>query len=251
MSDLPLIFGHRGAAGLAPENSLPGFERAVALGADGVECDVHLSADGVPVVIHDAAIGRTTDSRGTVESLTAHDLAHLRLRRGGGPLPTLDAVADLLAPTGLFLNVEIKTSRRGRRYDGIEAAVARCLDAAGMTGRAIVSSFEWECVGDFLALARPRAALGLLDRRGLAGAGGATRALARARALGFGGLCLPAECLSGLRLGPTDRAAVWVYRADTRASLRRAFAAGVGAVITDRPDLALALRDGSGSGPLP
>jgi glycerophosphoryl diester phosphodiesterase len=244
LSDAPLIFGHRGAAGLAPENSLPAFERAIALGADGAECDVHLSADGVPVVIHDAAIGRTTDGRGTVESLTARDLANRRLRHGGGPLPTLDAVAGLLAPSKLFLNVEIKTAQRGRRYPGIEAAVVRCLDAAGMMDRAIVSSFEWDCVGDFLALARPRTALGLLDRRGVAGAGGATRALARARALGFDGFCIPAECLSGLRLGPTDRAAVWVYRADTRASLRRAFAAGVGAVITDRPDLALALRDG-------
>ncbi|MQA65049.1 MAG: hypothetical protein GEU76_03975 [Alphaproteobacteria bacterium] len=243
MSGRPLIFGHRGAAGLAPENSLPGFERAVALGADGVECDVHLSADGVPVVIHDAAIGRTTDGGGTVESLMARELARLALRRGGGPLPTLDAVVDLLAPTGLLLNVEIKTGQRGRRYDGIEAAVVRSLARAGMTERAIVSSFTWEYVANVLALARPRATLGLLDRRGLAGAGGATRALASARALGFDGLCLPAECLRGLRLGPADRAAVWVYRADTRAGLRRAFAAGIGAVITDRPDLALALRD--------
>lgn len=245
MSGRPLIFGHRGAAGLAPENSLPGFERAVALGADGVECDVHLSADGVPVVIHDAAIGRTTDGGGTVASLTARDLADRTLRHGGGPLPTLDAVTGLLAPTRLLLNVEIKTGQRGQRYDGIEAAVVRSLARAGMTERAIVSSFAWDCVADVLALARPRAALGLLDRRGLAGAGGATRALARARALGFGGLCLPAECLRGLRLGPADRAAVWIYRADTRATLRRALAAGVGAVITDRPDLALTLRDGN------
>jgi glycerophosphoryl diester phosphodiesterase len=244
LSGHPLIFGHRGAAGLAPENSLPAFERAVALGADGVECDVHLSADSVPVVIHDAAVGRTTDGRGTVESLSSNDLARLALRRGGGPLPTLDAVARLLAPTGLLLNVEIKTAQRGRRYDGIEAAVVRSLGRAGMTERTIVSSFAWDCVADVLALARPRGALGLLDRRGVAGAGGATRALARARALGFDGLCLPAEYLRGLRLGPADRAAVWVYRADTRAGLRRALTAGVGAVITDRPDLALLLREG-------
>jgi len=244
LSGGPLIIGHRGAAGLAPENSLSGFEHAVALGADGVECDVHLSADGVPVVIHDAAVGRTTDGRGAVESLTARELARLTLRRSAGPLPTLDAVAALLAPTGLLLNVEIKTARRGRRYPGIESAVVRSLVRAGMTTRTIVSSFAWECVTGVLALARPRAALGLLDRRGLAGAGGATRALASARALGFDGLCFPVECLRGLRFDPGDRAALWVYRADTRAALRRAFAAGIGAVITDRPDFALALRDG-------
>lgn len=248
MTARPLIFGHRGAAGLAPENSLSGFDRAILLGADGIECDVHLSADGVPVVIHDAAVGRTTDGRGTVESLTARELARLALRRGGGALPTFDAVVDLLAPTPLLLNVEIKTAQRGRRYPGIEAAVVRSLARAGMTGRAIVSSFEWECVADVLALARPRAALGLLNRRGLAGAGGTTRALARARALGFDGLCLPAECLRLLRLDLADRAAVWVYGVDTRSALRRAFTSGIGAVITDRPDLALVLRDGGGSG---
>lgn len=247
MTGRPLIFGHRGAAGLAPENSLGGFERAIALGADGVECDVHLSADGVPVVIHDAAVGRTTDGRGTVESLTARELACLALHHGGGSLPTLDAVAGLLAPTGLLLNVEIKTAQRGRRYPGIETAVVRSLARAGMTGRTIVSSFTWEYVADVLALARPRAVLGLLNRRGLAGAGGATPALARARTLGFDGLCLPVEGLRPLRLGPSDRAAVWVYGVDTRAALHRAFAAGIAAVITDRPDLALALRDDGGS----
>jgi glycerophosphoryl diester phosphodiesterase len=148
----------------------------------------------------------------------------------------------------LLLNVEIKTAQRGRRYAGIEVAVVRSLARAGMTGRAIVSSFTWECVADILTIARPRTALGLLNRRGLAGAGGATRALARAHTLGFDGLCLPVECLKPMRLGPSDRAAVWVYGADTRAALRRAFSAGIGAVITDRPDLALALRDDGGSG---
>src|SRR5205814_885143 len=47
------VVGHRGAAGLAPENTLPSYERALACGVDAVECDVHLSKDGVPVVIHD------------------------------------------------------------------------------------------------------------------------------------------------------------------------------------------------------
>lgn len=52
----PLIIGHRGASGLAPENTLASFSLAVALGADGVEMDVQLSRDGRPVVMHDTRV---------------------------------------------------------------------------------------------------------------------------------------------------------------------------------------------------
>ena len=45
--------GHRGARGLAPENTVPAFERALALGVDTLELDVGVTADGVVVVAHD------------------------------------------------------------------------------------------------------------------------------------------------------------------------------------------------------
>jgi glycerophosphoryl diester phosphodiesterase len=73
----PLVFAHRGGAGLAPENTLTAFARGFEAGADGVECDVHLSADGVPVIIHDATLERTTDARGPVRALTADELARV------------------------------------------------------------------------------------------------------------------------------------------------------------------------------
>ena len=62
----PLIVAHRGASGLAPENTLAAFRLAIELGAPAVECDVHLSADGIPVVIHDAQLDRTTNGKGPV-----------------------------------------------------------------------------------------------------------------------------------------------------------------------------------------
>ena len=51
---LKKIFAHRGASAYVPENTLPAFEKAVDIGADGVELDIHLSRDGRLVVIHDA-----------------------------------------------------------------------------------------------------------------------------------------------------------------------------------------------------
>lgn len=48
--------GHRGARGLAPENTLAGFERALAIGVTTLELDIALSADGVPVIVHDPSL---------------------------------------------------------------------------------------------------------------------------------------------------------------------------------------------------
>ena len=71
----PRVFGHRGAAGLAPENTLPSFALGLALGADVLELDVHGTRDGAIVVLHDTTLERTTDGSGPV---CAYTLAELR-----------------------------------------------------------------------------------------------------------------------------------------------------------------------------
>jgi len=62
----PLILGHRGAAGVAPENTLQSFARGIADGAHMLESDVHATRDGVPVLIHDPDVDRTTEGQGAV-----------------------------------------------------------------------------------------------------------------------------------------------------------------------------------------
>jgi glycerophosphoryl diester phosphodiesterase len=113
---LTRLIGHRGAAGLAPENTEAGFRKAASLGVRWVEFDVHLSKDGVPVVIHDDAVDRTTDGRGEVAALT---LAELRGLDAGSwfdlefrhqRIPTLDETIALLGELGLGAVVEIKPS---------------------------------------------------------------------------------------------------------------------------------------------
>jgi len=73
----PIVFGHRGASGERPENTLISFERALEHGADVIETDVHLSRDGEVVVLHDADLARTTDGAGEVGSLDYGDIARL------------------------------------------------------------------------------------------------------------------------------------------------------------------------------
>ncbi|MYC77909.1 hypothetical protein F4X10_19280 [Candidatus Poribacteria bacterium] len=61
---------HRGASGIAPENTLAAFEKALDIGVDAVELDLHGTADGEVVVIHDASLDRTTNHYGRVNQTT-------------------------------------------------------------------------------------------------------------------------------------------------------------------------------------
>lgn len=78
LSGGPLLIGHRGAAGLAPENTLASFREAVERWAvDMIELDVRASADGRCVVIHDATVDRTTNGTGPVAGMTLEELQSL------------------------------------------------------------------------------------------------------------------------------------------------------------------------------
>jgi glycerophosphoryl diester phosphodiesterase len=110
--------GHRGARGLAPENTLLGFQRAVELGVDMLELDVRLSKDGEVVVLHDALLDRTTDALGPVAERTYAELerldaGHAFARDGGFPfrgqgarIPRLVDVLD--AFPDVMVTVEVK-----------------------------------------------------------------------------------------------------------------------------------------------
>jgi len=95
---------HRGASGLAPENTMAAMKRALAFPfVEWIELDVQLSKDGVPVVIHDDTVDRTTDRKGRVADFTAAELqamdAGSRFSPAfrGEPVPTLEQVLELTA----------------------------------------------------------------------------------------------------------------------------------------------------------
>src|SRR5690606_1419485 len=75
-----VVIGHRGAAGLAPENTLIGIERGLAEGSDWIEIDVQLTADGHLVWMHDATGEGTTNASGRVEEMTS---ARVKTRDAG------------------------------------------------------------------------------------------------------------------------------------------------------------------------
>ena len=139
------VWAHRGASAKAPENTLAAFRLAHELGADGVELDVQLTADGQVVVIHDETLDRTTSGKGpvgvrTLRQIKALDASNGREGYQGESVPTLDEVLDVLGPTGMNLNIELKNSVEP--YPGLEQAVLGIVDAAGLAERVIYSSFN-------------------------------------------------------------------------------------------------------------
>ena len=137
-----LIFAHRGASAYAPENTLPAFELAADMKAFGVELDVHLTKDGVLVVTHDDEISRVSDGKGFVRDLTFDELRSYNFaakfeKFGRVQIPTLDEVYELLSSRGLYCNVEIKPST-----PGIVKKTLDCAAAHGMREKVIYSSFD-------------------------------------------------------------------------------------------------------------
>lgn len=100
------IFGHRGASGHAPENTLAAFRLAFAQGADGVELDVHLSRDARVMVHHDPDTRRSAGQALAIAATASRRLRELPLW-GGGPMPYLEEVLALLPP-GKGMLIEVK-----------------------------------------------------------------------------------------------------------------------------------------------
>lgn len=235
MPRTPLVIAHRGARGLVPfENTLHAFERAVELGADMVEFDVHQTADGQLAIFHD---DRLPDGR-AVADLPLADLQAWALTQGFA-LPELGATIDALAGR-IGLDVEIKGV-------GYEAAVLEALVTRLPYDAFVVKSFHDRSVLQ-LKLLDPRARAGLLlgdddpanplqTRRSEL----FPRARLRACRADF---VAPYHQL--VRLGYTWRMArlgmpVYTWTVNDPVDMQRLLRLGVDALITDRPDVALAL----------
>ena len=114
------IFGHRGASAYAPENTLPAFELAERLGADGIELDVQMTRDGECVVIHDERIERTGTGEGYIRDYTLEELRafsfHNRMEEYRGvKIPTLQEALELVKPGNMAVNIELKQGSSGIR----------------------------------------------------------------------------------------------------------------------------------------
>jgi glycerophosphoryl diester phosphodiesterase len=233
---LPALVGHRGAAALAPENTLASFEAAARSGVGWVEFDAKLTRDGIVILMHDDTLDRTTDGRGPV---AATDYAAIRrLDAGGwfGPLwrgatvPRLDEALHRLAELGLSPNIEIKACP-GREAATARATVEVIRQVWPQRRPLLLSSFAWDSLREAQRVAPD------LPRGWLVWDGPGDW---RERAAGLA--CVAVHCadefLTPAWAGDIKRAGyqLAVYTVNDPARARRLRGWGVDCVITDRPD---------------
>ena len=148
--DTPLVWAHRGASGYAPENTLESFQKAIDMKADGIELDVQLTKDDQIVVIHDELIDRTSDGKGWVKDYTLEELHKFNYNKthpesAHADIPTLREVYELIKPSGLTINVELKTGIVF--YNELERKVIELTREMGMEEKVLYSSFNhYTCV---------------------------------------------------------------------------------------------------------
>lgn len=133
----PLIVGHRGAAGLAPPNTILGVERALEAGADGVELDVQRTADGELVLFHDPILDVASNASGFVARTTMDELEDATVH--GEPIPTLAEALALIAETDAELFLELKAP-------GYGGAVLDTVREFGLLDRTTIVSLETEAL---------------------------------------------------------------------------------------------------------
>jgi glycerophosphoryl diester phosphodiesterase len=249
----PVLVGHRGAAGLAPENTLVGCRLAVERwGADALEVDVRASADGAAVLFHDATFDRTTDGSGAVAAMAldrlrsldaghgflAEDGAH-PFRGGDVRIPTFSELLEALPDT--LILVDLKTAAAA-------APLAAAIDAAGAWERVIVAGEDRADRGPLLSYRGPTGLAQQDTARFFAAHHLGLRRFWRPTA---DVACLP-ESHRGLRIltpgvigGLHERGlALWVWTVNEEADMRRLLGWGADGIITDRPDrLHRVLRD--------
>lgn len=107
--DAGLLSAHRGGRGEFDENMLAAFQASYEAGLRGFETDVHFTSDRELIIIHDSTLTRSTTSSGTVENMTAAELALVRTKLGH-PLPFLDDVLNYFADKSVYLELEMKTT---------------------------------------------------------------------------------------------------------------------------------------------
>lgn len=252
----PWIIAHRGASGLAPENTLTAFILAAEQGADWIELDLRLTKDGHVVVCHDATVNRTTNGKGPIDQYSLAELQALDagysfssdggktfpFRGLGLRIPTLEEVIAVL-PERVGLNVEIKSApwdpAKQQRGQAIAQRLAELVrQRPELQERLLASSFDARVLTTLRQLA-PDLPLGLCTipltplpqqlQATLAGGFDAFHPMD----IGFdehGAAVLATAHLSGLLVN--------VWTVDTESRARELALLGVDGIITDFPELA-------------
>ena len=221
-----ICFGHRGASGYEPENTLRSFKRAIDFGCDWIELDVYLADEHI-VVIHDEDLSRTTNGTGRVSTSSFTYLRSLDAGKGEH-IPTLEEVIALVDHQ-CGINIELKGP-------GTAAAVGKLLAATHYPkDEILISSFDHHEV----ALMDPEWNRAALFEKVYA------EYVDRALALDAVSINLDRHLVTETAVANAHSAGlnVNVFTVNTPADLEQMRALAVDGVFSDFPDRVLALQD--------
>ena len=169
-----LIHAHRGASAYSPENTLAAFSKAIEQDADCIELDVHLSKDNQIVVAHDERLERVSNGTGYINDHTLEELKQLDFCRvkpeyaqtesSPQTIPALSEVFSLVKPTRLTMNIELKTTER--LYPQLPEMLVSLANEFSMSDRIIYSSFNHYSLMQIKSIT-PKARIGLLYNMGM------------------------------------------------------------------------------------
>lgn len=237
-TDKILIYGHRGAGFLAPENTMTSFELAYEIGVDSIELDIHMTRDGALVLMHDHDVSRTTDGQGYLNQMTLREVKGLDAGVKFGEVyknervPTLGEVLDW-AKDRIQLLIEIKGHPQPAQ--GIEEMLVKEVYAAGMMDQVLVKSFFHGCVRRVHKI-DPAITTGILTASALVDpVGAAKQACADSFRNYFAYWTL--DAVKALR---AEGLQISAWGVNDQVALARVVALGVDSFGTDRPKLAMA-----------
>lgn len=235
------IFGHRGAAGTHPENTMISFIESERIHADGIELDVQLTKDGEIVVIHDETLERTTTGTGFVKDHTLKEIRSLDASYkfpdyGVCKVPSLEEVFNWALSNKLIINVELKNSVIP--YAGMEEKVIHLVRTYHYEKRVIISSFNHESLEKCLKLA-PEIEVGVLYHEKK------TEPWVYARKLGATSIHPNYRVISNstIQKSQDNGIAVRPYTVNKQKEMERLLSVNCAAIITDYPEKAVALRN--------
>jgi glycerophosphoryl diester phosphodiesterase len=217
-----LVYGHRGARGARPENTLAAFEYAVGVGAHGIEMDVAVTRDDVPVISHDPWLP---------DGMAIRTLGWRELRRRAPSVPSLAEVLEMRGAFRFLIEIKSFPDRPdlAPAADEFAELVVREIDRSGARERSIVQSFDFRVVRAVEKLA-PEVPRGALFHRREDFVAAAREAMA--------GIAVPEFHLvtpDRVRAAHEARLEVYTWTPNAAVEWSALMAAGVDAIITDDP----------------
>jgi len=239
LNNIPKIIGHRGAAGLAPENTLSSIKKAYKSGLVFIEIDVKVTKDNIPILLHDDTIDRTTNKLGKCSNYNFDELSNLdagswfnKKYKNEKILSLVDCI-KFANKKKIGLNIELKPNR-GKEIDNV-IAIKKILKKFKIKSNSFFSSFDINSI-QYLKKEIPN-----IKRSFLVGEKN-TKSLSKIL-----NICKKYDCFSlGLDKKIIDEKVVsyfkknklflTVYTVNNVNTAKKIFKMGVDSIFTDRPD---------------